>query len=188
MHPVRVRPAHPADAEAIARIYVDAWRDAYAGILPDRVLVALSPRRQAAFWRGLISRRGGERVLVSEDAGGRVVAFGSCGRAGAAGLPFEGEVYTLYVAPGHQGVGIGRPLLRRLFRLLRRQGMKSALVWVLADNPARFFYEAVGGRLVATREERLWGTTVRQLAYGWDDPGAAPARNGRGGPNGAAAP
>ena len=43
------------------------------------------------------------------------------------------------------------------------------LVWVLADNPARFFYEGLGGRLVAERTELFWGADVRERAYGWSD-------------------
>ena len=41
-----VRPARLADAEAIARIEVETWRTTYAGMLPDRVLLNMSERRQ----------------------------------------------------------------------------------------------------------------------------------------------
>jgi hypothetical protein len=46
-------------------------------------------------------------------------------------------------------------------------------VWVLHDNPARYFYERLGGSYVADREEDLWGVRVRQAAYGWPDLAAA---------------
>ena len=53
----------------------------------------------------------------------------------------------------------------------RRYG--AALVWVLAANPARFFYETLGGRRVAEQQERLWGTQLPEYAYHWPDLSAA---------------
>ena len=51
-----VRPARPADAEAIARVYVETWRAAYVGLLPDRVLLDLSLERVLAANPGLAER------------------------------------------------------------------------------------------------------------------------------------
>jgi hypothetical protein len=48
------------------------------------------------------------------------------------------------------------------------------VVWVLTDNPSRFFYQAMGGKAAATRDEPLWGTIVRQTAYHWPDLAALP--------------
>ena len=84
-------------------------------------------------------------------------------------LPYDGEVYTLYVLPDHQGAGNGRRLLGALFSALSAAGCRSALVWVLAENPARFFYEAMGGTLIATREEPFHGVVLSECAYGWPD-------------------
>ncbi len=173
-----IRQANEADAKAIGAIHVDTWRDAYAAILPDRVLVNMSRRRLAGDWRGAIARQyGGHRILVAEtdeSSEPGIVGFGNCGPQLGTGLDYRGEVFTLYVDPDHQGRGIGKALLTALFQALMGDGMTSAMIWVLADNPARFFYEAQGGRLVATRDERLWGTVLHEFAYGWDDL-AAPA-------------
>jgi len=64
-------------------------------------------------------------------------------------------------------MGIGKRLLRGLFGALMKSGHHSALVWVLVDNPARYFYEAMSGRLVAERDKALWGKMLPQAAYGW---------------------
>jgi ribosomal protein S18 acetylase RimI-like enzyme len=175
-----VRKAEAADADAIARIYVQSWRDSYAGLVPDHVLVGMSRRRQAADWRGIIAHgRRAQRVMVADDAAG-VRGFGSAGPARNSGLPHQGELYTLYVDGDRRGEGIGRALLEALFADMADHGMASALVWVLAENPARFFYEALGGRFIARREERLWGTVLRQMAYGWLDLTVAPRRSALG--------
>ena len=173
---VHIRPGRPEDAPAIARVHVETWRLTYAGILPDRYLVAMTEARQAAQWRGLLHRHAGsDTVLVAEVPGtrgeagtgavGTIVGFGSCGRA--RGGPAPGEVYTLYVAGDWQGCGVGRRLLGGLFRALVGGGIDSAFLWVLSANPSRFFYEAMGGRPLARRQERFAGAVLDEIAYGW---------------------
>ena len=167
--PPVIRSANPGDAGAIARVYVDTWRDAYPTMVPNAVLVGMSLRRQRAYWSQALVRARTEAIMVAEDARAGIVGFGSCGRARAAPLPHQGEVYTLYVLADFRGAGKGAGLLRGLFGALTERGYSSALVWVLADNPARYFYAAMGGVVVAERDEALWGKTVRQAAYGWTD-------------------
>ena len=164
----RLRRAGIPDASAIAGIYVETWREAYPGMLPDRMLLAMSRARQTQSWRGSICDPG-QSVLLAEDGRGEAIGFGSCGGTRHSSLPFSGEIYTLYVAPDHQRRGIGSLLLTGLIRELYRVGHHAALVWALADNPSRFFYEAMGASLVAERSEILWGRRVRQHAYGWRD-------------------
>ena len=164
----RLRRAGIADAAAVAEIYVETWREAYPGMLPDRLLVGMSRERQAQAWRNSICDPG-QSILLAEDGGGEVIGFGSCGATRHSSLPFSGEVYTLYVAPDHQRRGAGSLLLGGLLRDLHRRGHRAALVWALADNPSRFFYEAMGASLVAESTETLWGKRVRQRGYGWRD-------------------
>ncbi len=167
---IKIRKATAGDANAIARVHVDTWRDTYAGIIPDRILLGMSQRRHCAAWSvGFGKRRSGHMVMVAEDSRAGVVGFGSCGRARYANLPHDGEVYTLYVHADYQGQGIGKRLLGGLFGALLERGSRSALIWVLANNPARFFYQAMGGTWVAVRTERLGCTSLPAMAYGWRD-------------------
>lgn len=164
----RIRKATEADTQRIADIYVETWRSTYAGSLPDRVLVGMSPERQSIYWSRTI-RHGQELIYVAEDTSAGVVAVGSAGPNRARGSSFAGEVYTLYVHPDFQNQGVGAQLLGALFRALAARGMSSAMIWVLAPNPARFFYERMGGKRVGDRDEELWGTTLKEIAYGWAD-------------------
>ena len=164
---IRIRAARRGDTKAIGRIQVETWRDAYAGLLPDKVLLRMSADIEGGRWVRVIERE--ESVVVAEDSKAGVVGFGSGGPSRVRTLPYDGEVYTLYVAPGYQGMGTGRRLLRALFAELGRVGHTSALIWVLKANQSRFFYEAMGGRDVADRTERLWGAALDESAYGWDE-------------------
>lgn len=174
---MRIRDAQVADAEAIARVHVEAWRCAYAGLIPDRVLVRMSSQAHAGRWKAMIRRCSPrESIVVAELDDHGVVGYGSYGPTREAALPHAGEVYTLYVAPEYQDRGIGRKLLYGLFDAMVGHGSNSAVIWVLAGNPARFFYENMGGKRVAERDEALWNVVLPAAAYGWDDLKALRAR------------
>lgn len=172
----RVRHARPADASAIAKVHVETWRAAYAGLVPEQYLVRMTASGQAFTWRKVLARkRAEEAVFVAEappfgqSAPHHVVAFGSCGRQRAGDLLYAGEVYTLYVAQDWQGYGIGRQLLTAMFRWLHESGIPDCVIWVLANNPSRFFYERMGGHRVAEREQVFAGEMLTEAAYGWSD-------------------
>jgi len=174
---VRLRAAREADVQRIAEIYIETWRTTYAGALPDRVLIDMSGERQAIYWTRAI-KQGKEIIGVAEDDVAGIVAVGSAGANRTRSKSFAGEVYTLYVHPDFQNQGIGEQLLAYLFREINERGMNTAVIWVLAANPSRFFYEAMGGKRVGERDEAMWGTTVREIAYAWMDLEAA-LKNGR---------
>jgi ribosomal protein S18 acetylase RimI-like enzyme len=162
-----IRPARLEDAKAIARIEVDTWRSTYAGMLPDRVLLNMSERRQTASWASFLRHRP-EDVAVAQ-AGNNVIGFGNCGTQRDSTIRFAGEIYTLYVASDRQGQGLGRALLLSLFQRLVDTGHASGLVWVVRANPARFFYERMGGQQVMHRPIPVGGQPVEAIAYGWRD-------------------
>jgi ribosomal protein S18 acetylase RimI-like enzyme len=167
MSEITIRPARPGDARGIAGLDVETWRTTYAGVLPADYLVGLSERRREAGWRGVILREPRD-VRVAAGPTGTILGFGSCGpNRGERG--YAGEVFTLYVAPDRQNQGIGRRLLIALFRRLVATGRRSAILWVLRDNPARFCYERLGARQISQRQFTVGGAAVEAIAYGWED-------------------
>jgi ribosomal protein S18 acetylase RimI-like enzyme len=167
MGEITIRPARPADARGIARIDVETWRTTYAGVLPAPYLVGLSVRRREAGWRSVILREPRD-MRVAVDALGTVLGFGSCG-PNRGDRNFSGEIFTLYVAPDWQNQGIGRRLLIGLFRRLVASGRSSAILWVVRDNPSRFFYERLGGQQVSHKALAVGGAAIELTGYGWRD-------------------
>ena len=173
---MKIRRAVPRDAPAIGRVYVETWQSSYAGLLPDELLARMSDVRQSAWWsRALENPSESRGIFVAEDEEMGVVGFGSCGPArqipeGLDGTEQRvGEVYTLYVESDFQNLGLGRRLLDAMFRQLREQGCDCAVLWMLADNPSRFFYEGLGGRMVGERTDKMAGKDVDEVAYAWSD-------------------
>ena len=173
---IRIRRARRDDAAAIGRVHVETWQATYAGLLPDGLLAAMSDVRQSAWWSRLLTDPGEARgVFVADDEEMGVVGFGSCGRVrdppeGLSGREKRvGEVYTLYVEPDFQNQGLGRRLLDALFRQLNADGCDCVVLWMLADNPTRFFYEGMGGVTVGQRVDTLAGADVEEIAYSWHD-------------------
>jgi ribosomal protein S18 acetylase RimI-like enzyme len=162
-----VRVARPKDAAEVARIYIESWHDTYPGVLSAQLLCAMTPKGQAARWLSAIRTQKYENVLVAEDAKARIVAMTSLGASRDRSFGYDGEVYTLYVDPNYFGRGAGRTLLNGAFAVLKARGFTSCVIWAHAQNNARFFYETMGGRTVATRKARMMGDMVPEVAFGW---------------------
>ena len=167
MSEIAIRPARPGDARHIARLDVETWRATYAGILATPFLVGLSSQRREIGWSAVIEREPRDvRVAIDDD--GEILGFGSCGRTRGNG-EFAGEVYTLYVSPDWQNQGIGRLILVALFERLVDLGCRSAIIYVLRDNPGRFFYQRLGGREVKRKVFAVGGKRIEAIGYAWRD-------------------
>ena len=165
---MRTREARPEDSDEIAEIHVRSWQAAYAGLLPAEALAALSIPDRAARWRSwLESPAPGLRVWVAEDDG-RIIGFSSTGPSRDSNATrHHAEVFTIYLAPDVVGRGWGRTLFAHAIDDLRRQGFRSAELWVLtANDRARRFYEAAGWRSDGEEKtESLHGIEVHEIRY-----------------------
>ncbi len=166
-----VRRAQVADAAGIARVQVAAWRDTYPGVLPAPYLVGLSVGREEIRWRRRLGRPHPQTAtFVANDPEAGVVGYATCGpNRWRLPLPIEGEFYELYVDPAAQGHQLGRRLVAAMAAWLLAQHMRSACVQVLRDNPARWFYKHLAGRLVLEGATRFAGARLAQLTYAWPD-------------------
>ena len=166
-----VRRGRADDAASIARIHVDSWRSTYAGILPEDMLLRLSSAdHEARWWRHVLGRfRRRHYVYVAEHETDGAIGFISGGPARESGLDPEAEVYALYLLDEYQDEGVGRALFLRLATHLNRECGPSLVVWVLSENPSRYFYEAMGGRRIGRRTQRMDSVEIQETAYGWAD-------------------
>jgi ribosomal protein S18 acetylase RimI-like enzyme len=154
-----VREAAVADAAAVARVHLAAWRAAYRGLVPDAFLDSLNLGERTARWREQLTDRPRGQVTHVAEADGEIIGFvagGACrdddARAG------DGELYAIYVDPGNWRRGVGGSLESACLGALRERGFAEVRLWVLEANAAaRAFYERSGWAADGARDAHPFG-------------------------------
>lgn len=169
-----IRPATGADAAAIAAVHATAWRETYAALLPAPLRDGPPEAERARRWLRLIAAcDGGMTEVFAARQGGAIVGFCAIAPQRAAPLAAQGwagEITALYLVARAQRQGLGRMLMSAAAHRMLDCGVTRASVWVLSSNqPARAFYEALGGVPIATRRELRPEGGLDETAYGWDD-------------------
>ncbi len=161
---IKVRKGRLADAPAVAETFRQSWLQAYSGIIPQSHLDDMIRRRGAEWWSNVI--RKGDSLIVLES-GRTVVGYSTLGFSRTRG-PFQGEIYELYIAPVHQGLGLGEHLFEACRHGLDQRRLKGLIVWALADNTtATDFYWRRGGRPVKQAFEQFGACKLEKIAFGW---------------------
>ena len=165
-----IRQATLEDAAGIARVHVDTWRTTYRGIVPEDYLTNMSYEESEKRWAARLNDSEGKTcIYVAEDEAGHIVCFVSGGPDRDNDPVYKGELYAIYILQAQHGEGIGRRLTLALVEGLLQMGLDSMILWVFAVNPARRFYEALGGQLVKTNQFEISGVTIDEVAYAWPD-------------------
>jgi GNAT superfamily N-acetyltransferase len=129
-HAVELRRATFDDAEAIAAIWRDGWRDAHLGNVPGELVAARTPES----FSSRAAQRVGDTVVAVVD--GTIAGFV---------MVVDDEVEQIYVARGHRGTGAAAALLGEAERLVWANGYGRAWLAVVPGNVrARRFYERMG--------------------------------------------
>jgi len=163
-----IRHARPGDAEAIAGVHDESWRDAYRGVIPGRELERMIARRGPSWWQSAILRGTGLLVLSFDRD---LVGYATYGRNRVPSMPYSGEIFELYLRPEFQGLGFGRRLFHAARCELAEHGYLSTVVWALADNErALGFYRRLGGLAVRRAEEKFGDDLLTRVAFGFAAP------------------
>jgi len=144
---VELRLARPDEAEAVARLHIACWREAYGPIAAPGLLAAHladeAGRRDR--WRSQIEAGQAPLIAVVAD---EAVGFVKVGASQAVDAPTPLTLYALYVRAAWHGSGIGNALFEAGL------GDRAAHLWVLEDNArARAFYDRRGFRPEGTRKK-----------------------------------
>lgn len=132
---VVVRRAVAEDAAGIAAVHIQAWREAYAHLVPAEALARLSLTQRELRWAELIPADT-PHIWVALD-GDRIVGWAS--NSHGHGTPRDRELEGLYLLASHYGSGAGQELVDAAI------GTEPAFLWVAEDNPrARAFYARNG--------------------------------------------
>ncbi len=164
-----IRPITEDDFDAVAEVHVRTWRAAYAGIIPDDYLAGLDVAALAERRRQQVATAPpGAQIVVAVDS--RVIGFAAFGPN--RDEPGHGELYAIYVEPGHWGSGAGRLLIEAAKAGLAAFGFPDMRLWVFEENHrARRFYALAG--LAPDGARQGWtppGSTIElpELRYATD--------------------
>jgi ribosomal protein S18 acetylase RimI-like enzyme len=167
-----IRPAVPSDCAGLARVQVDSYRSAYAGLLPADYLAHFTYEEQEQDWRDLLAADPAPVLFVAQLDAGEMAGY-ALGSSMQTDVPgYTAELVALHVRQPARGQGLGRQLVQAIAQHLRGLGCTSLVLWVLAGNqPARSFYEKLGGKLVAKRmiDLGVGDFSTEELAYRWED-------------------
>lgn len=144
-----VRTAGRDDAATIARIRIETWRAAYAGLIAQEVLDAMDAaseaEKRAARWDELHADPRGAEVVAEFD--GVPAGWAAIGPSVDDDRPDSGQVYAIYALPQFWSRGVGHALMAESESRLRASGYGTAHLWVLDGNDrAAGFYERHGWR------------------------------------------
>jgi ribosomal protein S18 acetylase RimI-like enzyme len=134
-----VRPAVAGDLDGVVRTFLACWHGSYRALLPPDVRAVYTVDSARRLWER--APLGGLLVAEVPERGVLGVARYGADPEDAA----RGHVFSLYVHPDTQGLGLGRALLEAAVRRLTEAGYREAALWVFADNTAaRAFYARIG--------------------------------------------
>ncbi len=176
---MRVREAQVSDTPAMGRVMVEAWLAGHRGQMPEEAWQKRrdewTPEMSAGAWkRNLLERdeTPGSRevylIAVDDDENLVGIIYGLPADEGAS--EDVADIAALYVHPQMQGKGVGRQLLKAAADRLSEFGFTKLNIAVLTTNePARGFYEAMGGTDVGERLFDEDGHLLSERVYAWPD-------------------
>lgn len=153
----------------MARVHMDARRATYEGVMSDDIVNGWSHEKSARALSAQLSLLGDDGmafVAIVSDTG-EVAGFSVAGPRRSHGGHREGELYALYVDPLRQRRGIGERLMAQTANFLTNRGFTRMTAWTLSINPARAFYEKLGGAFQDERRVEIKGQTLHEVSYGW---------------------
>ncbi|MBI2017078.1 MAG: N-acetyltransferase [Candidatus Rokubacteria bacterium] len=151
----RVRPASPADAEAISRIYNQG--------IEDRVATLETERRTSEERRRWLAGRSPRHPVIVAESDGHVVGWGSLNAFNPREAYRFVADFSIYVERAWRGQGVGRVMLARLIELAREHGYHKMVLSAFPTNQGGMaLYEKLGFSTVGVYREQgqLDGTWV----------------------------
>lgn len=179
-----IRQANFTDIEGIAYVGYHSWVTTYTGIFPDELIKERTPEKRIPYikqnWKGFeeqISEYPSRKILVAENSEKKIVGFVAGGEIFHEEQSYDCEMYAFYILKEYQRKGLGTRLFNEMLKFLNQFDYKTMIIWVLEENPASLFYEAMGGRAKETIIQHRDGKDYTVIGYIWHDIKSYKAKN-----------
>ncbi|UOQ43545.1 GNAT family N-acetyltransferase [Halobacillus salinarum] len=163
---MKIIPAELEHAEGLAEVSVKVWWSTYKEIMPRTYLDKMTVEKRTKGWKEKIKANEMWIFVALEDE--KVIGYISGGPNRNQPLEFDGELYAIYILREYQRKGVGILLTRRLMECMEQAGYKNLIVWLLNNNHAWRFYEALGGEKVAEDSLEIEGVRLPLAGFGWN--------------------
>jgi len=171
---MNIRPAQIDDSDGIAHVNVITWQSAYQGIISDTYLSSMSEskiRDVRAKW--LRNMKSTDYAFVALNEIDKIVGFIVGGKITKkydvkVKPRVKGEVGAIYISPEYQHQGIGRGLMHVASLRLSELNLCPYLLWTLEQNPARGFYEHLGGYFRTIKQVTIGKQILNEVCYTFD--------------------
>lgn len=129
-----IRRAAAKDAQTIAVIQAESWRQAYREILPPQSLEKLgSPSYWLEYWQKELKASTAEHYIALE--GDQAVGFFSLGEPEEEDRePGNRELRSIYFAPDHWRKGYGTQCMSFILSNVVEAGYRKLILWALKGN------------------------------------------------------
>ena len=164
---VEIRPATADDVPVIAKVHVESWQQSFRGIAPESYLNSMSVDRRKEVFAERLSNPS-YRMLVADEPKHGVVGFIDFGTPDFENYGYNARVYSFYLLPKFQRIGLGRRLFESCFAKMSAEGYTSMCLDTLEMSPYRAFYEKHGGKIVARDSHNLGDAEYSTVIYGWE--------------------
>ncbi|MBT2686555.1 GNAT family N-acetyltransferase [Bacillus sp. ISL-37] len=167
---MQIRKATKDDASGIAKVHVRSWQETYQGMISQDYLDSLKVEDRKPLWEKSLSESADTSpVFVAVNPEGEIVGFASFGKERSGKFNADGELYAIYILKEYQRGKLGLRLLLAGLDDLLKQDYESMLVWVLADNESRKFYESLQPQKAGEEVVKIAGKEYIEVAYIWRD-------------------
>ncbi|MBM7586295.1 GNAT superfamily N-acetyltransferase [Bacillus pakistanensis] len=162
---VIIRKAEKQDAPMVARVHVESWRTTYSSILTKEYLNSLNEKDKCELWNRVLSEN--HYTFIAETEDNKVIGFASFGKERSG--DYCGELFAIYILKEYHGQRIGTRLFQSGVEALMKVGFKDVFVWVIAENPSRYFYSSLNGEKVKNEKVKIDNLLVDEEGYLWNN-------------------
>ncbi|UCC19047.1 MAG: GNAT family N-acetyltransferase [Promethearchaeota archaeon] len=173
---INYRKANPSDSPDIAKILVDTWKSTYSDLVSEEVLNKRNYEYVEPRWRERIDNLTEKDIIFVAEKEDKEIIGMTWGRTEKYNVAeylteidkYEGELLAIYVLKDYQQQYIGKTLVSRVVEFLLNHNVRSMIVWVFKDNPAKEFYRKLGAKYIGDRFLELDGEKYLESVYGWE--------------------
>lgn len=129
-----IKTDHSTNFESIKELYYQTWTFSYADLVPQDFLNQLDK----SIWH---PEKRWNNTLIAVTPDNQIISVCSYGPARKKQYIGYGEIYSLYILPHYQHLGIGQKLFQSVLTILEQEYKKIYLIVLKNNLAAQGFYE-----------------------------------------------